>query len=88
MPPPPPLDFKGSNERRKDYQDFTETLVKIELQGKAIEDLTGQVAHLQRVADQFEELQGSLKTILWVARGVGLLIAFLFGDVVKQKLGL
>lgn len=69
-------------EQRKDYPpDYARNEIRIENLEKGQE-------HLNCVADQFLELQTSLKVILWVARVIGALAVLLFGDVLKKKMGL
>lgn len=81
MPPQQP-------ERRADYETVLEAKFAIDVLRNENKVLNERIEHLERVADQFQELQTSLKTVLWVARVIGALAILLFGDVAKKKLGL
>lgn len=75
-------------ERRADYADFVTAKIKVESMQQEIITLNSRIEHLEKVADKFEILQHDIKWIRYIAQGIGAIVVFLFGDVIKKKLGL
>lgn len=68
-------------ERRHDYPELVETKFKVDA-------LIERVEHLERVADNFENLARDIAWVKRISQGIGAIAVFLFGESLKKKIGL